>query len=50
MVFISLDIRGVYNLIRIKKGEEQKIAFRTRYRLYKYLVMPFELTNTPMTI
>jgi hypothetical protein len=35
----------VYNLVRIKVGEEKKTTFRTRYRLYKYLVMPFRLTN-----
>jgi hypothetical protein len=49
-VFTSLDIRGAYNLIRIKEGKEWKTAFRTRYRLYKYLVMPFRLINTPVTI
>jgi hypothetical protein len=44
-VFTSLDLRGVYNLIRMKEGEEWKTAFRIRYRLYKYTVMPFGLTN-----
>jgi hypothetical protein len=39
----------VYNLIRIKKGEEWKTAFRTRYRHYEYTVMPFGLTNTLAT-
>ena len=47
--FTALDLQGAYNLIRIKKGEEWKTAFRTRYRLYKYTVMPFRLTNAPAT-
>jgi hypothetical protein len=45
--FIYLDIRGAYNLIRIKEGEEWKTVFRIRYGLYKYRVMPFGLTNAP---
>src|SRR5207237_8848734 len=48
-IFTKLDIRGAYNLIRMKKGEEWKTAFRTRYGLYESKIMPFGLTNAPAT-
>src|SRR5258706_4117849 len=47
--YTKLDIRGAYNLIRMKEGEEWKTAFRTRYGLFESLVMPFGLTNAPAT-
>jgi hypothetical protein len=34
--FTKLDIRGAYNLIRIKEGDEFKMAFRTRYGQFEY--------------
>ena len=33
--------------MRIRKGDEWKTAFRTRYGHFEYQVMLFGLTNTP---
>jgi len=44
-----LNLLTVYTYIRIKKGDEWKIAFRTRYGYFEYYIMPFGLTNVPVT-
>ena len=43
--FTKLDLREVYNLIRMKTNEKWKITFRTRYNHYKYTIMSFEFIN-----
>jgi hypothetical protein len=43
--FIKLDIIAAYNKLRIKKKDEWKTAFRTRYDMYEYKVVSFELAN-----
>ena len=43
--FITFNLKDGYYYIRIKPGNEWKIAFRTKYGLFEYLVMPFGLTN-----
>ncbi|KAF8700048.1 hypothetical protein RHS03_06697, partial [Rhizoctonia solani] len=46
-IFTKLDLRWGYNNVCVKEGDEWKTAFRTKYSLYKSLVMTFGLTNTP---
>ncbi|KAH6597042.1 hypothetical protein BASA50_004801 [Batrachochytrium salamandrivorans] len=46
-VFTTLDLRGAYNLLRIKEGNEPKTSFITKYGQFEFLVMPFGLANAP---
>jgi len=48
-VFTNLDLNDGCHLIRLRKGDEHKTAFRTRYGQYEYKVMPFRLVNAPAT-
>ncbi len=46
-VFTKLDIISAFNRLRIREGDEELTAFRTRFGLFEYLVMPFGLCNGP---
>jgi len=46
-IFSKLDIISAFDRLRVKEGDEWKTAFRTRYGLFEYLVMPFGLRNGP---
>ncbi len=45
--FTKVDVVSAFNKLRIAPGHEWKTAFRTRFGLFEYRVMPFGLVNAP---
>jgi hypothetical protein len=48
-IFSKVDVRQGYNNVRIKKGDEWKVVFKTKFGHWEPLVMFFGLTNSPST-
>ena len=47
--FTTLDLRWGFNNIRLKEGDEWKVAFSTNRGLFEPLIMFFGLCNSPAT-
>jgi len=46
-IYTKINLRHVYHLVHIAKGDEWKTTFQTCYGAFEWSVMPFRLTNTP---
>jgi hypothetical protein len=45
-VFSKIDLKISYHQIKMKEGDDEKNNFKTKYGLFKWLVMLFSLTIT----
>ena len=48
-IFTKIDLRWGYNNVRIRKGDESKMAFITPFGLFEATVMYFGFCNAPAT-
>ena len=44
-IYTNFDIIAIYNKFRIKKNDEWKTTFRTRYEHFEYIVLFFDFIN-----
>lgn len=42
-IFIKIDLKSGYQQIKMKVGDEWEIDLKTKYGLYEWLDMPFNL-------
>src|SRR5258707_13004724 len=47
-IYSKIDLKHAYHLVCIAEGDKPKTTFHTCYSSYKWQVMPFGLSNTPV--
>ena len=47
-MYSKIDLCTRYHQLRVREADIPKTTFRTRYEHFKYIVMPFRLTNAPV--
>jgi hypothetical protein len=45
--YTKMDVRAAFHKLRIKEGNKWKIAFRTRFGLFEWVITPFGLAGAP---
>ncbi|KAI0994041.1 hypothetical protein K3495_g14141 [Podosphaera aphanis] len=43
----KVDVRAAFHKLRVREGDEEKTAFRTRFGSFEWLVTPFDLQVAP---
>ena len=44
-MYIDLNLIAIYHRIKIKKNDEWKTTFKTKYNYFEYQILFFDLTN-----